>query len=1428
MPAVNNTLKAALLRDDIATKPGAIEALNDLLKLNYTDPTTFDAFRQAILNKPTFWQGLGFDPTGQPNNNTWLHPDGDIGSGNNPLYSYETLYKLAAEKRIMIGLAGRSEAELQSLLSPNPPATVLSTTDIRNKLVTSATQQPPAGRVRVGQPTVTLPGWDPATQTVLTDAAVGNIQKEAQRLLILKKLEAANASHINHIQALLTAGDDATFRAALGNLGVSANLVQGMNHADLFPLVKVAAAKKGFELHLAANPIANFNQAYNHLKDNNKARFATNVVPAPYQAHLQADSESDWVREVYGKKYLEEFYAREVRDVNMLSTIAKQSDVAAQKHYLTTTGGHDALYVNAAVTDKNLPALRQAAAIQALKLKIANLEDLETLDALLKVTRPDDIKRILDRSDSLGYKNDTAFQDAFTDAKSVREIIAAAMVRKAIYTADDPAKLKAMLLDPTPTFSTVWDRFAPPNPVISGSHVANYFKDPANVSHAKAEALIRLAKITLKEADDAEIAKMALAATPGELQKSVRTLLGSDENTAQPTDALITNITYKLEQSLKAHAAIEATLRATKDIDLDSGTNFANFIGRINTLNITRPTTINGAAGRVGGSTLASLSVSALIANPNLSAKEREEFRGRLVENLVRNYPAPPTGDPQKLNNLTQAKNFTTFKQALTALGITEQGWVTKESMTAVQTAASKQAIQRNLGNYSSFASHNAFNEMVEKLPLAKQQAMVENPDITRSLRDAQTPEAIQRVLGSDIKIDPALLSNLAKENQHHGFAAKIINPEVARLVGNLRLSPPAKLDETSVRTINNLILGANPFSGPNYQRTVTAIAQALHLPDHALDVTFDTARGPLANITTQHTRNADLITEYNRTISPPLPTQSDKAILEFLMTLNKDGGAPFPQGDINSAKDAFRNAKTPQELIQTLANIPTGGGVFTADSLKRQITPEVFYAAKIESNKAILSSNNKTEVSAALTDQKAARQDVVDLHKEITSGDKAIYAKLKDLSTTTSMNWLNPGFQASARQYSREMLATYRELDKVCNTTIEFFENEIALLERQKASLPPTTGMTPDCKKLIDAERVEITKQLAAAKEELARYQGVQKLLRGTPGAPEDASFADKGVLRVLEEAEKGKDIRFTGIASEIEDYPISQKASLLKVKGTDTIDLTTANALRASTSGPVRFTTEKPIPPGHIRNHTVSYNVDVPAARGVAASTQQVHSRYLEERGPDVARVDKNGKVFYTATTTITNREAPPKGKDKGHWMSMAADLLKSCSVVPGQPLPGGKPGEVQKIYLSHGVSKEEAKQLCMALLVLGREVPDFKFDSSAIDSTDTGFDVRSLVNDDRRFKSLRQEKILDEQEYQAWLKDPAVDQALKGMKAFAEVKHGKQAVQDQKKMTTTAIDTTQHYKKEVSEGRLTKMEESNKEVQKTIPTLGSGGGG
>ncbi|KTD16737.1 hypothetical protein [Legionella jordanis] len=1407
--AQNPQLAQALGNPPNPQDPAYIKALNDMLAIdtrNLAGSVQHQVdFRKAVLDNRAYWQanGVNIRADQRDDDNNFL----GWNAGANQ--DFNSLRKKAAELRVLLGLSNASEQVLKDIIDAAASSSAMRTVIAGQTGANSAFGE-------FSQ----FPGWANDNEDVLTNASMNRIKEAAQKELLLKRIEATTDPA--KLSALLNSvGNDANFRAAVKNLfdppiaGADAG-IDAMSSARLNDVAR-AATKKAYALAIAAKSdediiAANLNATLNEQRapnfNHNLARFIPGI-PGPGLN----DEGIAAIKGILGARYLKAELERSA-DVALLEGMAAAQDSGTARGFIRADVRIGGAYVDQALTDANLANIKLAAASQALKLKLGSVTDLDALDALSRVSNHNELQQVLATQNSLGYAANQPFRTAFTGQTALKGITAIASIRKHLIAAQNATQLKEFVLADANAnngidFIGKYNQLIAPNTATAEEQ--QYLK--TNAAALQQLALDTLAKNELGKpgvVSDANLVLMAAPGTAQNLQDATGALLGVP-GASPSVQALITGTGTGIANRLKALASLEAVLRSTKDIDL-AGPNFNGYVGKINDLTqIAAPSGINGANALPNSN---GVNVAGVLAQ--LTTAETQAFQVNLVENLVRNYP----GDQplQNLKALAEAKDLTTFKDKLTAIGITSQDWVNADVMKKIQAAACTKVIQKGLGNASTFEDRPALMAVIAQLPADKQQTLMAKPAILRSLMAALSPEAIQQVLGNN-QVSASSMAALEDENNQLALASGIANPKLAEVIGSLTFPtsrPKITLDSDKVARINQYILttATADFTGNagNYEPTVKAIAQIAGLPEDALYGTLgfnpvgsNVAGQPQGSLHQQKQHNQQLEIQYGASQSA-----GEKAILEFLMSLNKK--AVFPNADIAAAVKAFKEAANPDEFITKLKAIPgliTGqaGEIFSEQQLKNQVNSGVYSHAKAAVLKTTFLDTRPQGVYAEMMDltkqQGLDRKAYEDLHRQIVDKDKAIHSELAALANTSAIDWFNPSFQSSARQNARDMLPRYRELDKASSTLVTFFQNELALLDEQIRTLPTEQEMTrafganpafENRKSRIREYRQELETRRNAAAEELKRYEEIQTLLHGNPG--HSNPLLQNGILNTLEQVEKGGDIRFKSFSSTFSDHPVTKKAELLRTGTGDVI-----NPRPATLHGGVaarRFETATPIPNGHLRYHSVRH--------GNAGAV----GTFIEEVQPSKSSVNKSGRVEYSSDYTITLGNLPNDAAGKQTtYMSMAMQALKNH----------GKPTADRPIYLT-AYDRAEAEGLWLAMMAIGQNDPSMKFNPEHVKVMGaSGFKPEAYL---KRSKTPPFGHHVSHPNYNAFLQSAPCQSGLDDMKDFTKVKHGKETEVQKEKSNKAVTKVTDHYKNGLKT-LISQAEQKNAEEEQKKPSLG-----
>ncbi|STX43600.1 interaptin [Legionella donaldsonii] len=1320
MPIQNAELLAALRDDTIISRPdggGAIAALDALMK---ADPTTAASFRGAILAKKDFWHGFNamvVDPL-PANDDNFLTLAG-AGAGQ----SFAELHKLAVQRRVQAGLKASGgtldEAFLVDLIN----------NDANNARAKLATKPAVFGDLT----SLPQPGpWDPTSQNFLTDPAIDAIKAQAKEQLLLNKIKntVATEAQIKELIAEAALGDgqfQAKLQLAPWNLTAptAANLTVATGFTDI---VKKAALEKG--LALAINEITPdvigtdaILTTLNNTADDFKQDFGD-----PYDGEVLLDAAAvNKAKGQLGQRFLlarlPQLGAPRLDD---LAALAAQGSVADFARVLKThrdLAGHpiDANnFVDHAITPTSLPILRQTAALQALKIKIAQCEDPAALDALIAATTKEQVKQVLTDKPAFGFSTSPAFREALNNLRSVDDIVVAAQVQKRLLAAG-PAQLKALAtVDGTGTYANLKAYMKANLPTNIPSTKIDAYLTPEKITEIRQRALLGYISTPLRTMDGAALDTLLAGAHIDHVRDGVRILMGNvndaDDLTAGGDPAA------GFAQQIRAYAGAEKVVRNA--LAINANTNYNDITAIVNdTLN------------HVGGNPLQTLV-------GVLPPKEKQILQERVVTDLVDRFPdARPTA---QLTALATAKTDTEFTDALRRIGITEYSWVNKDSRAHLQALASEKALTRQISATAQFGAeaHPELLALVKQLPLNKQQELLSKPEVMKALLNVQdahdelakreAERVVKDILGEAIDVKP-----FVEENYRLYLINQIASPEIARIIA--QQSPPVDINPGKIRDINNILHAATGVDGArnifhnnggansNYVETVKAIqgiigvVPASFYPAFGLNAAGNhdfsgggdaALRVPLEE---QLTRNAHMIAKA-RGLNTDAP---DYRLITFCAALPKANNH-FDNGQFDALK-ADLNAATSLENFITTARTKPYHGMLNGQNFEQQLTPEVFKQLKREQSRQIILDNGT--YAANLGGKQRELKAVTDLFEKMKKADDKVRKQLERFGNTKSIDWFNPAFHAAAKQNAEKLGPEFLEFAKGCDAFVTQLAHQKAVIDEQLASLPSQTAVAALPSPARDAQKrdIEAYRKVLIEKgnlvgKELEHYQKMQKVLRGDPANPNP--LMQKGLVKTVEEAKAGKqDIRFHFESECGPDRPASEMAEFFKPdwRGQKTIPAGGGSTMSATGgSRPAYYHAVPVVAEGMVRPHRISYGGDP------THPNDRLTGGFLEQRGSDRGTPGKDGSMEYLPSIKLTvnafpqKLPGPPPTSDKAlHEARVNFSMAMACQILAGLH---DAPNKDNRIILD-GTDPEELKYLWSGLVAMGKANPDMAFGPDAI---------------------------------------------------------------------------------------------------------------
>lgn len=1321
MPIQNAELLAALRDDTIISRPdggGAIAALDALMK---ADPTTAASFRGAILAKKDFWHGFNAMVVVPPpvNDDNFLTLAG-AGVGQ----SFAELHKLAVQRRVQAGLKASGgtldEAFLVDLIN----------NDANNARAKLATKPAVFGDLT----SLSQPGpWDPTSQNFLTDPAIDAIKAQAKEQLLLNKIKntVATEAQIKELIAEAALGDgqfQAKLQLAPWNLTAptAANLTVATGFTDI---VKKAALEKG--LALAINEITPdvigtpaILATLNETPANFKRDFGV-----PYNGEVLLDDAAvNKAKGQLGQRFLlaklPQLGAPRVDDLEALAAQGSVADFArVLKTHADLAGGHpgDANnFVDHAITPTSLPILRQTAALQALKIKIAQCEDPAALDALIAATTKEQVKQVLTDKSAFGFSTSPAFREALNNLRSVDDIVVAAHVQKRLLAAG-PAQLKALATeDGTGTYANLKAYMKANLPANIPSTKIDAYLTPEKITEIRQRALLGYISTPLRTMDGAALDTLLAGAHIDHVRDGVRILMGNvndaDDLTAGGDPAA------GFAQQIRAYAGAEKVVRNA--LAKNANTHYDDITA-----------IVNDTPNHVGGNPLQTLV-------GVLPPKEKQILQERVVTDLVNRFPdARPTA---QLTALATAKTYTEFTDALRGIGITEYSWVNKDSRAHLQALASEKALTRQISATAQFGAeaHPELLALVKQLPLNKQQELLSKPEVMKALLNVQdahdelakreAERVVKDILGEAIDVKP-----FVEENYRMYLINQIASPDIARIIA--QQSPPVGINPGKIRDINNILHAARGADGvrnifdnngganSNYVETVKAIQGIIGVVPASFYRAFDlndagndfsgggdaALRGPLGE---QLTRNAHMIAKA-RGLNTDAP---DYRLITFCAALPK-ANDHFDNGQFDALK-ADLNAATSLENFITTARTKPYYGMLNGQNFEQQLTPEVFKQLKREQSRQIILDNGT--YAANLSGKQRELKTVTDLFEKMKKADDKVRKQLERFGNTKSIDWFNPAFHAAAKQNAEKLGPEFLEFAKGCDAFVTQLAHQKAVIDEQLASLPSQTAVaalpSPPArdaqKRDIEAYRKVLIEKGNLVGKELEHYQKMQKVLRGDPANPNP--LMQKGLVKTVEEAKAGKqDIRFHFESECGPDRPASEMAEFFKPdwRGQKTIPAGGGSTM-FSTGGsrPAYYHAVPVVAEGMVRPHRISYGGDP------THPNDRLTGGFLEQRGSDRGTPGKDGSMEYLPSIKLTvnafpqKLPGPPPTSDKAlHEARVNFSMAMACQILAGLH---DAPNKDNRIILD-GTDPEELKYLWSGLVAMGKANPNMSFGPDAI---------------------------------------------------------------------------------------------------------------
>jgi hypothetical protein len=304
----------------------------------------------------------------------------------------------------------------------------------------------------------------------------------------------------------------------------------------------------------------------------------------------------------------------------------------------------------------------------------------------------------------------------------------------------------------------------------------------------------------------------------------------------------------------------------------------------------------------------------------------------------------------------------------------------------------------------------------------------------------------------------------------------------------------------------------------------------------------------------------------------------------------------------------------------------------------------------------------------------------------------KEIRNELKGLNLS-SLTWLNPVFQASAKPDALELEPHFKELAEASDVIVPYLYRQRCVIKEFLGGLPTDSELdeTPYKEEVLAHKKVLI-RYLQKIEAELRIQMPIQKMLKGN----EDKKnrLDQQGMLQTIKQAkEELTDIRQLSTIFKVSytDYPLTEKNNHLDSSGKVGLGAS-LEVYEPDNVHPYQMVDR--VQAGHFREHTVSIN-------------NQVVGRFIEERVDGIDKIGVKPKVKLTVTSF------PPATDVDGR-------VAYSVAIVT-QLLAGLKePPSAKNPIILRGENTEELEYLWTTLRLIGDKSPHMKFGPEAIKVT------------------------------------------------------------------------------------------------------------
>ncbi|ARG96768.1 hypothetical protein [Legionella micdadei] len=464
---------------------------------------------------------------------------------------------------------------------------------------------------------------------------------------------------------------------------------------------------------------------------------------------------------------------------------------------------------------------------------------------------------------------------------------------------------------------------------------------------------------------------------------------------------------------------------------------------------------------------------------------------------------------------------------------------------------------------------------------------------------------------------------------------------------------------------------------------------------------------------------------------------------------------------------EIIQQVKNNDQLVEVGINAGLISGLFAEDYLL------IVEAAK-ERQQNLLKQREEQRARFLNCDeyQQALAEDGRELDKAkkhldaVTQLDDSVRKELSALSKLSPIHWFNPGFQTIAKKHATEMENYYERLARNCNVLVKYLRILRIELNHQLASLPSDLSEISNLshKKAIQQRSNYLEKEIKKVQTELDLHEPLQKKFFGDCKATN--ILLRQGILKTLKQAKSGQfNVKFLTFASNFVDIDRSEKEQFFGNYSPEKIEK--ATSLTEKSYGASTYKTVPALKEGKARLHTIN-----PHKKTVGCFIEEQAISYEPGIHGEGGLAEQVPEVKFTVNKFPQGPDPDDPELVTGRVefaIAMASEFLSRFDKAPSKGNP----------IIIEGDDPIEQQYIWTALMILGREVPDMKFDQEAIIFLDPTVQFRpeKELMKTLGFTGFKYEFAKDSCYATRFMKQPALKDYLLAIKEASTNKFGHQ---------------------------------------------------